>query len=95
MVGKRYRLHTSHFKIAYYISNGNGIILKKSGKTNKIPLLDAPLQLNLGRWKKTLCPKISSNKVSTNESLPLDYARHSCTYSRTFILEKILEARTE
>ena len=32
--------------------------------------------LNLGRWKKALCPKIiGNNEVSTNESLHLDYAQ--------------------
>ena len=39
---------------------------------------DTPLKLNLGRWKKDLCSKIDNNGVSTNESLPLDYAWHSC-----------------
>ena len=55
-----------------------------------IPLgTHAPLQLNLGRWKKTLCPtKIGiTNDVSTNESLmSLHYAHHSCMYSKTLIL---------
>jgi len=34
--------------------------------------------LNLGKWKKILCPKLGSNEVLINESLPLDYAQHSC-----------------
>lgn len=35
-------------------------------------------QLNLGRWKKSLCSKIGNDEVSTNETLmPLDFARHS------------------
>jgi hypothetical protein len=39
----------------------------------------APFQLNLGRWQKALYPKILHNEVSSNESLPLGYARHSGT----------------
>ena len=35
---------------------------------------DTPLQLNLGRWKKELCPQIDNNDIFTNKSLPLDYA---------------------
>lgn len=47
-----------------------------------ISLLTNPLQLNLGTWKKALCPKIGNNsEVSTSESfMPLDYALHSCMY---------------
>ena len=56
-----------------------------------IPLgTQAPLQLNLGRWKKTLCPtKIGiNNDGSTNESLmSLHYAQHSWMQSKTLILE--------
>jgi hypothetical protein len=53
-------------------------------------IADAPLQLNLGRWKKALCPKIGNNKRLTNESLvPLEYAQHLCMYSRTSILENL------
>lgn len=54
--------------------------------------------MNLGRWKKALCPNIGiSNEVSTSESLQLDYARlHSCMYSRALDYQHIiLEARIE
>ena len=46
----------------------------------------ALFQLNLGRWKKVWGSKIGNNEVSSNESLPLDYAWHSWMYSRNLIL---------
>ena len=46
-----------------------------------------PLQLYPCTWKKALCPKICKNKVLTIESVKLDYAQHSCMYSRTLILD--------
>ena len=48
---------------------------------------DAYLQLNVGRWKKDFVSK-GNNEVLPNESLSLDYARHSlCT--RTLVLETL------
>jgi hypothetical protein len=47
--------------------------------------------MNLGKWKKVFCPKIGINNeviCSDESSMPLDYARHSCMYSKTLILEK-------
>ena len=63
-----------------------------------IPLgTHAPLQLNLGRWKKTLCPtKIGiNNDVTTNESLmSLHYPQHSFMHdSRSFIFEARIERK--
>lgn len=36
------------------------------------------LQLYFGRWEKISYPKIGNIEMLANESLPLDYARHSC-----------------
>ena len=47
--------------------------------------------VNLDRWKKTLCLKIDNNEVSTNESLPLGYAWHSCMYVLKDFVASILE----
>ena len=38
---------------------------------------------------------MGNNEVSTNESLSLDYAWHSCVYSGPWFLETFLEARIE
>ena len=59
---------------------------------NNDSIQDTPLQLNLGRWKKALCPKIvDNNGVLTDERLILlNYAWLSCMYvkdSSNFILE--------
>ena len=45
---------------------------------------------------RRICPTIINNEVSAKERLPLDYAWHSCMYSRTllgFILEVIIERK--
>lgn len=40
-----------------------------------------PFQLKLGRWKKASCPEIlGNNEVSTNASLLINCAPHSCMY---------------
>ena len=53
------------------------------------PFGDTPVELDLGRWKKALCPEIGKSELSveTTESLPLRHARHSCMYSTTLSLE--------
>ena len=62
--------------------------LGNPNKPKNDSIWDAPLQLNLGRWKRALCLKIGYNEVSTNASLPLYYDQHSSMPSRNLILEK-------
>jgi len=60
------------------------------GSSDNLKVGNAPLQLNLGRWKKALCPKIRNNEVSTNESLLLVYAQHGCMLLKTLMTENML-----
>ena len=50
------------------------------GNLRIIPFVSHPLDwISVDGPEKASYPKIGNNKVSTNESLPLDYARHSCS----------------
>jgi hypothetical protein len=54
-----------------------------------VSIEDANVQFNLVRWRKPLCPKIGTDNIPPNEGLmPLDYAQHSCMYSRTLIIDE-------
>ena len=57
-------------KVSYLDFKANEIFLSKPDNLRITSLwTDTPLQRNLGRWKKDLCPKIdfTMNEVSTNE----------------------------